>query len=139
MSEAKPDIEALEREAAAAQAAVDAANAKLHAAKEKSAGLEISSAITTLTSYSQYVSAEHKKEIADLLGLGVGAKRAKGASTKGSGVKLPPKFQIPNGDKWVGRGALSKSFKEWAESAEGKKWRKDNPGQDWPAYPYNAK
>jgi len=101
----------------------------------------IKPAFETLTKYAEFITDEQKKQVASIFGLSwkATAKRAKGASSKSSGEKLPPKFQIPSGATNVGRGAISKEFKAWAESAEGKKWRKDNPGQDWPAYPYKAK
>lgn len=51
------------------------------------------------------------------------------------GGVVPPKYQLDTGETWAGRGKTSAALTKWAASAEGKKWRKENPGKQYPAYP----
>lgn len=46
-----------------------------------------------------------------------------------------PLYQLDTGETWQGRGKTTAALKAWGESAAGKKWRKENPGKDYPAYP----
>lgn len=43
-----------------------------------------------------------------------------------------PKFQLPTGETWSGRGRTPTAFVAWAESEKGKKWIEANPDQKWP-------
>ena len=49
--------------------------------------------------------------------------------------KADPMYQLDTGETWMGSGKTTRALKEWAETPEGKKWRKENPNQDFPAYP----
>ncbi|MBA0446136.1 hypothetical protein D7Y61_02150 [Stenotrophomonas maltophilia] len=42
-------------------------------------------------------------------------------------------YQLPTGETYGGKGPTPQAFKDWAESAAGKKWRDQNPGQKWPS------
>lgn len=46
-----------------------------------------------------------------------------------------PMYQLDTGETWQGRGKTTAALKVWEESAAGKKWRKENPGKKFPAYP----
>lgn len=43
-----------------------------------------------------------------------------------------PKYELPSGDTWTGRGRTPNAFVAWAESEAGKKWLEANPDQKWP-------
>ncbi|WP_231110579.1 MULTISPECIES: H-NS family nucleoid-associated regulatory protein [Xanthomonas] len=43
--------------------------------------------------------------------------------------KVAPKYLLPSGETWAGRGLAPKAFKAWAKSAEGKAWAKVYPGE----------
>lgn len=56
-------------------------------------------------------------------------------STGGRGTSKHPKYRLPDGTKWngKGRGGAPKAFKDWALTPEGKKWKRENvSGFDWP-------
>lgn len=60
------------------------------------------------------------------------------AATTKTGTSRPPKFQIPDGTTWAGTGRQPSAFLAWAETAEGKAWKKKHPDQEWPAHPFKA-
>ncbi|WP_099562354.1 H-NS family nucleoid-associated regulatory protein [Stenotrophomonas maltophilia] len=47
-------------------------------------------------------------------------------------AEVLPKFQLPSGETWTGRGRTPTAFVAWAESEKGKKWIEANPDQKWP-------
>lgn len=97
--------------------------------------------MATLNDYAKYFSESQKRRIVASLGLDDvaaaptkrGAKSA--AAGKGNAGTVPPKFMLPDGTTWAGRGVTHKAFAAWGRSAEGRQWRKDNPGQKWPSNP----
>jgi DNA-binding protein H-NS len=97
--------------------------------------------MATLNDYAKHFSESQKRRIVASLGLddvpAAQTKRAaKSASAgKGSAGTVPPKFMLPDGTTWAGRGQIHKAFAAWGRSAEGRQWRKDNPGEKWPSNP----
>lgn len=67
--------------------------------------------------------------------VGVPRDARKATAKGGTTGKVAPKFQLPDGTTWAGRGNRPNAFVKWARSAEGKAWRQANPGQKWPAAP----
>ncbi|MFZ7095495.1 histone-like nucleoid-structuring protein [Luteimonas dalianensis] len=98
--------------------------------------------MATLNDYAKHFSESQKRRIVASLGLDDvaaaptkrGGKAAAGKG-KGSAGTVPPKFMLPDGTTWAGRGQIHKAFAAWGRSAEGRQWRKDNPGEKWPSNP----
>jgi len=63
------------------------------------------------------------------------------AAKSGRGTNPIPKFRLPDGTEWNGKGrAPSSEFTAWSKSAAGKDWAKKNTtGFDWPLNPEWAK
>lgn len=56
------------------------------------------------------------------------------SSAKGRTLgKVAPKYRLPSGETWTGRGLTPKVFTAWAKSAEGKAWSAANVGEKYPA------
>lgn len=89
---------------------------------------------TTLEGTAQFMSDAQRAALQAILHP---AGKAVPAATKSKGV-VPPKFQIPSGETWAGRGQPPKTFTIWSGSAEGKAWHKAN-GKGYPAYPFTGK
>jgi len=85
----------------------------------------------TLQQFGPHYTAEKKNDLKALL------ERRHAATTK-TGTSRPPKFQIPDGTTWAGTGRQPSAFLAWAETAEGKAWKKKHPDQEWPAHPFKA-
>jgi DNA-binding protein H-NS len=65
-------------------------------------------------------------------------KTRKNAAKKADGKKAPPKFKLPDGDKWqgktwTGRGKRPILFNKWSKSAEGKAYLNET-GQEFPPF-----
>lgn len=96
--------------------------------------------MATLNVYAKHFSESQKRRIVASLGLddasAAPAKRTtKATSGKGSQTTIAPKYILPDGTTWAGRGQTHKSFAAWGRSVEGRQWRKDNPGEKWPRNP----
>ena len=46
--------------------------------------------------------------------------------------KVAPRYSLPTGEVWAGRGLTPNAFSAWSESAEGKAWHKANPDEKYP-------
>lgn len=57
---------------------------------------------------------------------------ARGPKKSGKGGTVPPKYRLPTGETWTGRGSTPRVFAAWAKGAEGKAWRKAHPGTTYP-------
>lgn len=65
---------------------------------------------------------------------------AKKASRKGRKLgKVAPRYQIPGGATWTGRGRTPTGFAAWSSTAAGKAWHKANPGEKYPGVEGAAK
>ncbi|WP_081974626.1 H-NS family nucleoid-associated regulatory protein [Novilysobacter arseniciresistens] len=70
-----------------------------------------------------------------------GAVAPKSTATKtnaGKKFKVEPKYQLPTGETWTGRGQGHKAFIAWSATPEGKAWHKANPDEKYPAYPFGG-
>lgn len=99
---------------------------------------DVPKALETLQKYAQVLTLVQRRQVARLIGEtnhAPAAKQARApnkAAKKGiaKGTKLgpvAPKYQIPSGDTWAGRGRMPTSFAAWFATAEGKAWKKANP------------
>ncbi|BAV99423.1 MULTISPECIES: H-NS family nucleoid-associated regulatory protein [Pseudomonadota] len=118
---------------------IDAEIKQLEAQKkliEKRDG-EVPKAIEVLQRYAKVLSAVQRRKVARIIGEVVDvAKPAKAARAKKQGRKLgpvAPKYQLPTGQTWSGRGRTPVAFAAWEKGAEGKAWRKANGDAKFPA------
>ncbi len=102
--------------------------------------------VATLKENFEYLSRANRNAIMRALEP-VGAVQKPGKSTSnkkakakaGGGASFTPKYSLPNGDEWAGRGQIKASYAAWEKTPEGKKWRKEHPirdgKKDWPLNP----
>lgn len=53
--------------------------------------------------------------------------------------KVAPRYQIPGGLTWTGRGRTPNEFAAWSSTAAGKAWHKANPDEKYPGVEGAAK
>ena len=100
---------------------------------------EVPKALAVLEKYAKVLSPAQRRQVAKLIGETIDTKpvrapKAAPGSRKGYKLgKVAPKYRLPNGDTWAGRGLTPKSFTAWAKSAEGKAWAQANPGSKFPS------
>lgn len=97
---------------------------------------DIPAMLETLTNYSKVLTTAQRRRIAKIIGAqleddpSAPAKKAtKKAAKKGT---VAPKFRLPSGDEWSGRGLTPNTFKAWEKTAEGKAWQAANPDEKFP-------
>ncbi len=99
---------------------------------------EVPKALAVLQQYAKVLSPAQRRQVAKLIGESIDAQpaRALKATTgalKGRKLgKVAPKYRLPSGETWAGRGLTPKTFSAWAKSADGKAWAKANPGAKFP-------
>lgn len=100
---------------------------------------EVPKALAVLQKYAKVLSPAQRRQVGKLIGESIDAQpaRALKATTgalKGRKLgKVAPKYRLPSGETWAGRGLTPKTFSAWAKSADGKAWAKANPGAKFPA------
>ncbi|HEL4106450.1 TPA: H-NS histone family protein [Stenotrophomonas maltophilia] len=100
---------------------------------------EVPKALAVLQKYAKVLTPAQRRQVAKLIGQGVeveasgAAKAAKVPSKARKLGKVAPKYRLPNGATWTGRGLTPKVFAAWLKSAEGKDWSAANPGEGFPA------
>lgn len=99
---------------------------------------EVPKALSILRKYADVLTPAQRRDVAKLIG---GTAEVKDASSpkpsegplKGRKLgKVAPKYRLPTGETWTGRGLAPKVFTSWSKSAEGKAWTAANPGQRFP-------
>lgn len=105
---------------------------------------DVPKALAILHTYAQVLTPAQRRQVARIMGDTVdqaaaprAAKEANKTAKKSTG-KVAPKYQLPTGELWTGRGRMPLAFVAWAKSTEGKAWRKANPDQQWPPAPGSA-
>ncbi|NWF32316.1 H-NS histone family protein [Stenotrophomonas sp. SAM-B] len=99
---------------------------------------EVPKALAVLQKYAKVLSPAQRRQVAKLIGETIDAKPARAAEAapgprKGRKLgKVAPKYRLPTGETWAGRGLAPKAFTAWAKSAEGKAWAQANPGAKFP-------
>ncbi|WP_313318608.1 H-NS family nucleoid-associated regulatory protein [Stenotrophomonas sp.] len=100
---------------------------------------EVPKALAVLQRYAKVLSPAQRRQVAKLIGESIDtqparAPKATTGSLKGRKLgKVAPKYRLPSGETWAGRGLTPKAFSAWAKSADGKAWAKANPGAKFPA------
>lgn len=100
---------------------------------------EVPKALAVLQKYAKVLSPAQRRQVAKLIGETIDAKPARAAKAapgprKGRKLgKVAPKYRLPTGETWAGRGLAPKAFTAWARSAEGKAWAQANPGSKFPS------
>ncbi len=99
---------------------------------------EVPKALAVLQKYAKVLSPAQRRQVAKLIGETLDTKPARApkpvsATRKGRKLgKVAPKYRLPTGETWAGRGLTPKAFAAWAKSAEGKAWAQANPGSKFP-------
>lgn len=103
---------------------------------------EVPQAIAGLQKYSKVLTAAQRRQLAKVVGCAgdahavAPARAAKPSKSTVEGRtlgKVAPKYSLPTGETWTGRGLTPKVFTAWATSAEGKAWSAANVGERYPA------
>ena len=100
---------------------------------------EVPKALAVLQKFAKVLSPAQRRQVAKLIGETLDdnparAPKAAPASRKGRKLgKVAPKYRLPTGETWAGRGLTPKAFATWAKSADGKAWAKANPGSKFPS------
>jgi len=95
------------------------------------AGASFAGVYETLQQFGQHYTTKQRNDLKALL-------EPRKVVSASAGISRAPKFQIPDGTTWAGTGRQPKAFLAWAETAEGKAWKKKHPDQEWPAHPFKA-
>ena len=100
---------------------------------------EVPKALAVLRRYATVLTPAQRRQIAGLIDPSVPPKvqatpKASQGPLKGRKLgKVSPKYQLPSGETWTGRGLTPKVFTSWAKSAEGKAWVGANAGERFPS------
>lgn len=100
---------------------------------------EVPKALAVLQKYAKVLSPAQRRQVAKLIGETLDNKperadKAAPTSRKSRKFgKVAPKYRLPTGETWAGRGLTPKAFATWAKSADGKAWAQANPGSKFPA------
>lgn len=103
---------------------------------------EVPQVLAVLQKYSRILTTAQRRQLAKLVGSAgdadavapVRAAKPSKSSAKGRTLgKVAPKYRLPTGETWTGRGLTPKVFTAWAKSAEGKAWSAANVGEKYPA------
>lgn len=131
------DLETLKQKHAAKAADAKKLEREIARLEREAAKGKFPEVMATLNDYAKHFSESQKRRIVASLGLDdvAAAPTKRGGKGKGSAGTVPPKFMLPDGTTWAGRGVVHKAFAAWERSAEGRQWRKDNPGEKWPRNP----
>jgi len=99
---------------------------------------EVPKALAVLQKYAKVLSPAQRRQVAKLIGETLDnpparAPKAAAVSRKGRKLgKVAPKYRLPTGETWAGRGLTPKAFATWAKSVDGKAWAQANPGAKFP-------
>lgn len=102
---------------------------------------EVPQALAVLQKYAKVLTPAQRRQIAKIVGgiadadmaAPVGVVKPAKSSAKGRTLgKVAPKYRLPTGEAWTGRGLAPKVFVAWHKSAEGKAWRAENQGEKYP-------
>jgi len=102
---------------------------------------DVPKALAILHTYAQVLTPAQRRQVARIMGdtveQGAAPRKATKATRKSkkSTGKVAPKYQLPTGELWTGRGRTPLAYGAWSKSAEGKAWQKANPDQLYPPAP----
>ncbi|ENB4187199.1 TPA: H-NS family nucleoid-associated regulatory protein [Stenotrophomonas maltophilia] len=124
-------LEEIRKKKADAEAQVAALEKAEQEAVAAEAGASFAGVYETLQQFGQHYTTKQRNDLKALL-------EPRKVVSASAGISRAPKFQIPDGTTWAGTGRQPKAFLAWAETAEGKAWKKKHPDQEWPAHPFKA-
>ena len=99
---------------------------------------EVPKALAVLQRYAKVLTPAQRRQVAKIMGDTVETSLGRAeAVTKGplKGRKLgsvAPKYRLPTGETWTGRGLSPKAFTAWAKSGDGRAWIKSHPETKFP-------
>jgi DNA-binding protein H-NS len=99
---------------------------------------EVPKALAVLQRYAKVLTPVQRRQIERIIGETVKATFSRAAAPARGPLKgrklgsVAPKYRLPTGETWTGRGLSPKVFSAWAKSAEGRAWSKANPGFKFP-------
>lgn len=120
--------------------ALDAEIKQLEARKklvEKRDG-EVPKALAVLQRYAKVLTSAQRRQAAKIIGETVEVPSGRTATASKGPLKgrklgsVAPKYRLPTGETWTGRGLSPKVFTAWAKSAEGRAWVKAHPESKFP-------
>lgn len=100
---------------------------------------EVPRAIAVLRKYAEVLTPAQRRQVAGLIDAPLSPKEqtapkaSQGPLKRRKLGKVAPKYQLPSGETWTGRGLTPKVFTSWAKSVEGKAWLGANEGERFPA------
>lgn len=95
----------------------------------------VANALAVLKKYADVLTRAQRRQIEAITadaGDGRTTKVKRATRKRGRSGKVAPKFQLPSGETWSGRGLRPRSFVAWEKSAEGKAWRQAHAGERFP-------
>ena len=98
---------------------------------------EVPKALAVLQKFAKVLTPAQRRQVGKIIGAAIQdtpgvARRVRGAGTVRKLGKVAPKYQLPTGETWTGRGLTPKAFSSWLGSSEGKAWGKANPDGKFP-------
>lgn len=99
---------------------------------------EVPKALAVLQKYANVLTPAQRRQVAKLIGGAIDVKPARSPKPSAGPLKgrklgkVAPKYRLPTGETWAGRGLAPKAFAAWAKSADGKAWAQANPGAKFP-------
>lgn len=99
---------------------------------------EVPKALAVLQRYAKVLSPAQRRQVAKIAGKTVEVQSGRATAAPRGPMKgrklgsVAPKYRLPTGETWTGRGLSPKVFTVWAKSAEGRAWAKANPDAKFP-------
>lgn len=98
---------------------------------------EVPKAMGVLKRYAKVLSPAQRRQVAKIIGDATddaprAARKPRAAKKARVLGKVPPKYRLPTGETWTGRGLAPKAFAAWTKSANGKAWTKAHPEAKYP-------
>ncbi|WP_394540219.1 H-NS histone family protein [Lysobacter enzymogenes] len=117
---------------------IDAEIKQLEAQKKlvEKRDFEVPKAIEVLQRYARVLTPAQRRKLAKIFGSELGVETANVPARAARARKIgrvAPKYRLPTGETWTGRGRTPVAFAAWEKGAEGKAWRKANEGARFPA------
>jgi len=99
---------------------------------------EVPKALAVLQRYAEVLTPSQRRQVARIVRETIEATSARARKVSKSSLKgrklraVAPKYRLPTGETWTGRGLSPKAFSAWAKSAAGKAWAKAHPDAKFP-------
>ncbi len=99
---------------------------------------EVPKALAVLQRYAKVLTPAQRRQVAKVIGETVEIPSGRPTTARKGPLKgrklgsVAPKYRLPTGETWTGRGLSPKAFSAWAKSSAGKAWAKANPDAKFP-------